>query len=112
MHALVLQVSGQGQHGLFGKHDERVPLFQIPAQHVGLLLKSQAGVALMADDLELIPAAADHLYHDILRLRGHAEVDFLRPQPQNGSGPVVAPVGFRDHLAFVHHRDVEILVII
>ena len=110
--SLLFQVCCQGKHRLFGKHDQCIPFVKVIFQRIRLLFHSQAGIPLMADNPVLIFAAFDHLCHDGLRLRRHAQMDLFGPQAQYGTGPVMAPVRISHHLAFVHHHNVKVLVVI
>lgn len=56
-------------------------------------------------DLHLITvsAAGDDAQEKVLGLRGGAEVDLRRQDPQNGPGPGIAPLPVGDHLTLVDH---------
>ena len=66
----------------------------------------------MAHHPELVPAAFYHLHNDILCLRRHAQMYLLCPQSQDRPGPVVSPVWVRNHLAFIYHNNIKIIMVI
>ena len=66
----------------------------------------------MAHHPVLITAPLDHLDHNILRLRRHAQMYLISPKSQHGPGPVMSPIWICDHLALVHHHNVKIFMVI